>query len=201
MSLYYLKKEGERPKLACPPEPLEGDGRSEAERVLDAYPDYVVVWRLERAPAEFEFIDPATGIIELDTAAIDADLHARIDNEAGAFRGRFLTTITGQQSAYRRKEAEARAMVAGGDGPWPMIEAEAAATGVEAAELATAIIAGADTWADLEPKIEAARLGAKKAVSGAPTASEKMAAAAVDWGELAEPGKPILPLGGKKEGA
>ncbi|HEV7658842.1 MAG TPA: hypothetical protein VGO55_03250 [Allosphingosinicella sp.] len=197
MSWYYLEKEGERPKLALAPGRAVTDERTDAERVLDAYPGYAVVCTLERAPEQFEFIDPATGAIELDMAAIDAELLASIDAAAGAFRGRFLTTIIGQQSAYRRKETEARALVAGGAGPWPMIEAEAAATGVEAAELAAVIIAGADTWADLEPKIEAARLGAKKAVTAATTEAEKRAEAAIQWDALADPTKPVQPLGGK----
>lgn len=172
------------------------DGREPEDVIGDRFAEAL---ELERMPGEFEAADE-NGQIVLDVAAIDAALHARIDTEAGAFRCQFITDVPGQQSAYDRKEAEARDMLAGGGGPWPMIEAEAEATGLAPAMLAAAIIEKADGWAEIEPIVEATRVGAKKAVTAAEGAEAKRAAAAVDWGDLTDPDKPLPPLGGQGKG-
>lgn len=156
----------------------------------------VEIWEItpigrERGPFDV-FVD---GALVFDLAALAAELLATIDAEAGALRSRFITVSPGQDMAYMRKEAEGRALVKGEPGPFTMIEAEAAATGVSVEALAVQVVAIADQWIPLAAKIEAARMKAKKAVRGAQSEEEMRAAARVDWEKLLDPGKPVDPLG------
>lgn len=125
--------------------------------------------------------DPVTRTVVPNLVWIETRLHAEIDRQAGEFRGRFITTVPGQEMTYLRKEEEARAHVAGTNAEPLMLTAEAAATGVTVADLAAAVIQKADEWAGLGAAIEAARIGAKAAVTAAATREAKIAAAVVDW--------------------
>jgi hypothetical protein len=123
-------------------------------------------------------------------AGVEADLHARIDAEAGAFRTRFITAVPGQELTYQRKEAEAWAWVtveAPDLADYPFLAAEAAATGSAPGDAAAAIIAAAEMWAAIGSAIEGARIGAKRAVTAAADAPAKAAAAVVDWEALLAP--------------
>jgi hypothetical protein len=127
-----------------------------------------------------------TAIVE-DLSTLTRDLLARIDEECGAFRSRFITTIPGQESTYLEKEREARAWAAA-SGPdaedYPMIAAEAGARGISINAQAALVVATANVWRPLAAAIEAARMGAKEAVKAAPSRAAKLAAAAVDWEAL-----------------
>jgi hypothetical protein len=123
----------------------------------------------------------------LDPAKLDRVLHARIDREAGEVRCRFLTSIPAQDLTYQRKESEARAWLAA-DAPdpadFPFLVREAAATAQTVTALAAEVVASADQWADLGSRIEAARVGGKRAVTLAATQAAKLAAAAIAWDEV-----------------
>lgn len=180
---------------------LIGGGASEAP--IDPGPPTHVLWRedgsveyvrpdgyetaeLEPLPEDFDpetyTADPVTQTLTQDFTRFDAALHARIDEEAGEFRRRFITTVPGQEMTYLRKEAEARGWPGGSH---PMITAEAAARDMTEEDLAAEVIANADAWAAQGAAVEAARLGAKKAVTEATTRAAKEAAAEVDWEALA----------------
>lgn len=153
---------------------------------------------LDRGRGEFDRFED--GGIALDVAAIDGFLHRQIDARAGAFRCRFITVVPGQEMTYLRKEAEARDVLAGGHGPWPMLEATAAALDQPIAELAQEIVKRSDDWTALGAGIEALRLGAKAAVTAAADAETKRIAAEVDWEALLDPDKPLPPQGSQKQG-
>lgn len=167
----------ERKWHASPPASLNGKGwrwvadsppvvarYQEARRVLPI-PD-------NAAQVPYEIVDRWT------LAEYRARLIAELDGAAEAARLRYITPGAGQALTYQRKEAEARDHVAGGAGPWPILEAEAAATGRTQADLATEIIAQADAWAGVAARIEALRAGAKAAIAAAP--DHATAQAAVD---------------------
>ena len=120
-----------------------------------------------------------------DFTALDAALHRKIDQEAGAFRLNFITDVPGQQATYLRKEREALEWsVASVPGSAPYLEAEAAARGITVAEQAAMILGISSQWGALDVAIEATRIGAKEAVTAATTVAAKDAAAVVDWHAL-----------------
>jgi len=128
--------------------------------------------------------DAVAGAWTMDADKVDAALHARIDAAAGAIRLRFITDIPGQMLIYERKEREARAFLAAEDpvlADYPLVAAEVAATGRSGAEAAATVVATAELWTAIAAAIEAARIGAKRAVSAAETREDKAAAATVDW--------------------
>lgn len=122
-------------------------------------------------------VDPG----EIDV--IEADLHAMIDRQAGEVRCQFITDVPGQQAAYLDKERQARAFLAGEGEAADLgrIIAEAAARGISETAMAQMIVETADHWRAIDTAIEAARIGAKIAVSAGETAAAKRAAAVVDW--------------------
>lgn len=121
---------------------------------------------------------------QLDATTLNTLLHARIDQEAGQFRGRFLTVAPGQEMTYLRKEEEARALLAGDAGAYAFLDAEARATGRTVEQVAGLVVAQADFWLPLGAAIEGLRMGAKMAVTAATTRADKEAAAVVDWEAL-----------------
>jgi len=153
------------------------DGYDEENPDLEPLPEGVV--------HEFALIDLQARTIALDAERLDAMLHARIDVGAGAYRMKFITDVPGQQMTYVRKEKEARELTGGGSGPFPTLEAEAAATDQTVAQLAATVIYQADLIISLGAAIEGMRIGAKRAVSLAQTAEQKHAAANVNWESIA----------------
>lgn len=137
----------------------------------------------------FEF--PETGIVRtvvngatvlsLDLTLLRPVLYAQIDSAAEAFCKSFVTPGETQMVRYQRKEAQARAYLADSNASVPMLEAEAAATGVTVATLAATVVGLADAWGAIMDAVEGARIGAKKAVLDATTAPEAVLAAQVDW--------------------
>lgn len=101
--------------------------------------------------------------------------------EAGAQEALAQVLPPERARIYARKEAEARAVIAGDEGAFPMLEAEATATGEALPKLAAAVIAQAEAVALAEVRIEAARRGAKVAVGKTRTIKGKREAANVDW--------------------
>ena len=153
----------------CPPE------------MLDGAHDWNAEFRMPVLVGAPDVLGPP---VQAPLSTMHEALYARIDHAAGEFRKRFITTVPGQEMTYLHKEREARTFMMEPEGAYPMLEAEAAATGVAVADLASAVIASADAWVGIGAKIEAARIGAKKAVADATTAEAKSAAAAVDWAQL-----------------
>lgn len=120
-------------------------------------------------------------VLGLDLALLRPALYARIDTAAEIFCKSFVTPGETQMVRYQRKEAQARAYLADSNASVPMLEAEAAATGVTVATLAATVVATADAWGTIMDTVEGARIGAKKAVLDAATAPEAVLASQVDW--------------------
>lgn len=115
-------------------------------------------------------------------ARAKANAAVRVNAEAGAFRGRFITIAPGQEATYLRKEDEARRYdTSGGAGDYPFLSAEAAATGDTLAAVAELVLTTANQWVPLGAAIEGQRRAALKNIALAATLSEVAAAAAVDW--------------------
>jgi hypothetical protein len=138
---------------------------------------------------DLDWVSPdfETRTLVLDAARLDAELHAKIDREAGELRCRFITDIPGQALTYQRKESEARRFLADEPGTFPMLAAEAAALDEPIEDVAARVLAKVEELAVLGGLIEGARIGAKVAVALAETAEAKRAAARVDWAALLAP--------------
>ena len=105
----------------------------------------------------------------------------RIDDEAGAARARYITVSPGQESTYRLKRDEALAFVASTspvDASYPILAAEASATGVSVGTVAETVLSRAAQWTSLAARIEGLRLGAKKQLRDATTMRGVLAASA-----------------------
>lgn len=125
-------------------------------------------------------LDPTAREIIEDFTELDRRLCGMVDHVAEKLRQRFGTTLAGQQGIYAAKEMQARDFKAGGAGPWPYLEAEAAARQMPIEELAAEILAAAG--ASLMPRIEGWRVAAKAKVRAAPNARAKRRAC--DPGDL-----------------
>jgi hypothetical protein len=116
--------------------------------------------------------------------AIRTPLLRRIDAEAEACRGRFITAGSGQAITYFAKQQEAVAFIADASASVPILTAEAAAIGVTVAELAAEVSTAAVAWLTIGAKIEAARRGAKKAITDASDILAMTTAAAINWASV-----------------
>ncbi|QLA21266.1 hypothetical protein [Desulfolutivibrio sulfoxidireducens] len=153
---------------------------ADGQDVAAAYPGCVCV-TLPDAPVEIG------QELAVDLETVRAAARAAIDAEAEARRQLVLTPGAGQMAAYQRKEAQARAYVADPvpePADYPALVAEVGATASTLSTVAQAVVARADIWHAYGDAIEAARLGAKKAVAGAADVAAVVAAAdGVVWPE------------------
>lgn len=123
-----------------------------------------------------------------DLSVIKADLLAKIDKQAGAVRGRYITTTPGQEMIYLEKRREAELILADPgqgdnvpDASTPHITSEASQHGVTRFEKAVEVVTMAQLWATISPAIETLRLAAKDAVNAATTVAQARAAANITW--------------------
>ena len=115
-----------------------------------------------------------------------ATAQAQVDKAAGETRARYITVVPGQEATYILKEQQAREYVAAlhSDAPpanasaWPLVMAEATATGADPSTAALAVIAQADAWMPLNAHIEQVRIGAKRAIESLSEIEEIRAASA-----------------------
>lgn len=96
-----------------------------------------------------------------------------IDTKAGAVRGRYITTVPGQEATYLLKERQAESFKAAGYvGTVPgMVGAEVTATKVSSRQACDAILAERDFWVLKASAIESARRSGKVAVGEAADAA------------------------------
>ena len=109
---------------------------------------------------------------------------ARIDAAAETTRLKYITGGSGQAMVYQQKVDEAKAYQAGVapvDADYPILQAEAAATGTTLYALATAVMAVTGQWIALAAQIEGLRMGAKKAATDALTIDAALFAEQVNW--------------------
>lgn len=119
-----------------------------------------------------------------DLAALKADVTGRIDAAAEASRLKYITGGSGQALVYQQKAEEARAYAAATapvDANYPLLDAEATATGVTVAALAQIVTTVTGQWIALAARIEGLRMAAKKAASEAATIEAVLAAEQVNW--------------------
>jgi hypothetical protein len=151
--------------------------------------------------AAIERVEPGMAVIEMPYAAFVAipdDLSplksaviSLVNVAAGDFRKRYITDIPGQQDTYIAKEAEARAWTSGADtSQFPYLACEAAATNMTVDAVAALVLATAEAWRALDPKIEGRRRGATVAIDAATNIAEIVQAANVDWTALVAPPAP-----------
>jgi hypothetical protein len=117
----------------------------------------------------------------IDMNAIRVSYAASVDQDADKIRSMFITNTPGQIATYLAKEAEARAVLAGGSGSTTFLSAEADALGITVAELAAEVVAQADQWRPIGARIEAARRKAKVQLSEAANLTAIHDAVQIDW--------------------
>lgn len=118
---------------------------------------------------------------------------AEVDAVADAVRSRLGASGALQQDIHRRKEAEARAVMATAE-PFlpsaiPFLKAEAEARAIGIRELAAEVIGKADAWAALSARIEALRVAAKRKIAAAADVETMIAAKYFAWPEPAAEGE------------
>lgn len=126
------------------------------------------------------FVYPA---VARDLAVVRASAATAIDAAAAEASARHLTVGACQETRYALKYECARdylAVLAAGETPTAsaacFVTAEAEASGLTALEVAQAIVAAGDAWQVVAVRIEAARLGGKRAVAAATDAAAAIAA-------------------------
>ncbi|MBP2303335.1 hypothetical protein J2850_006080 [Azospirillum picis] len=138
-------------------------------------------WILEATEARPRWQERRLSASELAARADQAAAAAveRINSEAGAERAKYITVTTGQEGTYLAKQAEADRFIAGGDGPFPYLDSEAAALGVPVDQVAGDVAATAAQWTAINARIEGARRGALVRVERARVAGDALAIDAV----------------------
>lgn len=108
-----------------------------------------------------------------------------VDAAAEVARRRFITIGSGQAMEYMATEAEARDFSAGGEGPWPFLEAERDALPGDAtlAEVAASVLLQVAAWQMVGAEIKRLRRAAKMEIESAITSAEVAAATQVAWPE------------------
>ena len=132
------------------------------------------------------------GVAADDLGPLKTAVIAQVNTGAGDFRKQFITDIPGQQATYLAKETEARAWTSGADATaFPYLSGEASATGSTLDAVAALVLATAEQWRALDPKIEGRRRGATVAIDAATNIAAIVAGASVDWAGLLAP--PAVP--------
>lgn len=119
-----------------------------------------------------------------DLAALKAQAADRIDAAAESTRLKYITGGSGQAMVYQQKSDEAKTYTAATspvDTDYPLLNAEATATGVTVAALASSVNTLTTQWIALAAQIEGLRMGAKKNVTNATTIDAVLAAEQVNW--------------------
>lgn len=104
---------------------------------------------------------------------IKSEIKARLDAAAENERLKYITSGSGQAMTYQQKAAEAAACLADTDpdpADYPLLAAEIGITGATLEDVADAVCAAHQAWRVIGAQIEAARLGGKAAIDGAPSA-------------------------------
>lgn len=105
--------------------------------------------------------------LQKDLTPIKEAAKLEVDAAAEAYRLKWITPGSGQAMVYQEKAAQARAVLAGEPGTYPLIEAEIGITGDTAEEVAQIVLATAAQWTTIAAAIEATRLATKRAIDQA----------------------------------
>lgn len=164
--------------------------------VVDATPPTDLSARVERLPVS-EWIVSGEAVTvayrvterpETELAAMLAisksEATARVNQEAGDVRSRYITVATGQEGTYSEKGREAReyfADPAPDPARYPYLAAEAEYTGKSLAEVAAIVKATADAWTAVNAEIEGRRRGACERIAAAGAIAEVEAIFPIAW--------------------
>ena len=130
----------------------------------------------------WKLVTPLVAIAEAPIEAVRAASAAAVDAAAESARLRFITPGAGQAMVYQQKAAEARAILAGGDGPFPHLLAEVGITAPTLDEVANVVMAMENAWLAVSAAIEAKRLAGKRDIAQAQSQAEVDAIlAAIEW--------------------
>jgi hypothetical protein len=128
---------------------------------------------------------PQARLPQVDLGTLKANLSASIDAAAERERLKYITPGAGQAMTYQQKTGEAARYLAATDpvpADYPSLSAEIGITAGDIGGVAQVIVAAHAQWQIIGAAIEAARLGAKRAIGEADTeADAQAAAAAVTW--------------------
>ena len=111
-----------------------------------------------------------------DIAIYRTNAKIEIDNAAGDARGRYITTVDGQELTYANKLTDAEQYLADGSPPdltpYPWVEAEAEARGIPGVAAANIIKNTADGWRPIGVNIEKERIRGKDRIDTATTIAD-----------------------------
>lgn len=131
-----------------------------------------------------EITEAADSAPPIDLGAVKSFFLAKIDADAETARLAHITGGAGQAMTYSQKAAEAKACLADAEpdaATYPLLAAEVGITAPTLGEVAQVVAAAHAGWTIIGAQIEAARLGAKAAVSAATDAATAEAAALIAW--------------------
>lgn len=127
-------------------------------------------------------------LLSKNLTPLKAAAKVKIDAEAEAVRGQFITLGSGQAMVYMEKRLEAEDVCANpAMNDWaavPHIGREAELSGISLLDQAAIILTMAEHWKGVSSMIEKIRLAAKNAVDAATNPAEIETAAAVDWSAI-----------------
>jgi hypothetical protein len=119
-----------------------------------------------------------------DLTPLKAAAVARIDADAEAVRGNFITLGAGQAMVYQQKRVEAEAYIADpqiAPAEIPHIVREAEMNDISLFDQAVIILTMSENWKTVSAVIENLRLGAKRAVEAASSPAAIDQAGNIDW--------------------
>jgi hypothetical protein len=119
-----------------------------------------------------------------EEAAVKAQAVERVNQLAGECRAKYLTVVPGQSETYLLKADELRAYDAASiiyPSDYPILLAEATATGATLAEVVALVRATRAAWLQLAAAVEGMRRGAIVAIQQATSEAAVHAAIPVQW--------------------
>lgn len=129
-------------------------------------------WEDERAKPTWEqMLAAVPAVNESVLEGLKKNAQRQIDLLAERVRGEFITQGSGQAMVYMRKVQEAETFQPG-EGAYPLLEAEVAATGEDIEDVVAGVLAQRDAWLVIAAQIETTRLRGKKEVREAEDESE-----------------------------
>ena len=122
--------------------------------------------------------------VEIDLPAAKGRLKSIVDAEAERERLRYITPGAGQAMTYQAKVEEARRLAEDAvpdPADYPLLAAEVGITDEDLGSVGAVVISNYQAWLTIGAAIEAARLGAKRAIDEAETFDAAEAATQVAW--------------------
>lgn len=126
--------------------------------------------------------------LSVDLAPLKAAASAKVDTDAEAARGMFVTLGSGQAMTYIEKERQAQLVAADpsiSPDLVPMVAIDAERYGESLLDAAAVILTMAQYWRVVGPRIEDLRMTAKDMIEAATNPAEIDTAANIEWTSVA----------------